>query len=278
MARRPRDNDDDVSLFPFLSIIACVIGVLTMMISTLALAQMDNPDVALIEAYEKSESELSAAEAEVARLKQLLDDKVGPGAATVREDLSASERELAELAAELENIHKQLEELQNVKVVIPQLDPAQRESVASMQTQLSGLAEELAILEKDLSERKAASESQVTILPGGTGVNFTPHFVECAADSIVLHTLNPPKRIRTASVVADADFVALLERVANNANDSVVFLVRSDALGTYRTVRQICTDREIRNGKLPVVGAGRIDLSHFATQKPEASKPDGPTK
>ncbi len=278
MARRPRDNDDDVSLFPFLSIIACVIGVLTMMISTLALAQMDNPDVALIEAYEKSESELSAAEAEVARLKQLLDDKVGPGAATVREDLSASEKELAELAAELENIHKQLEELQNVKVVIPQLDPAQRESVASMQTQLSGLAEELAILEKDLSERKAASESQVTILPGGTGVNFTPHFVECAADSIVLHTLNPPKRIRTASVVADADFVALLERVANNANDSVVFLVRSDALGTYRTVRQICTDREIRNGKLPVVGAGRIDLSHFATQKPEASKPDGPTK
>ena len=274
MARRPRGEDDDVSLFPFLSIIACVIGVLTMMISTLALAQMNNPDVALIEAYEKSAGELSDAEAEVARLKKLLDDKIGPGAATVREDVSASEKELAELAAELEKIHKQLAEQQKVKVVIPQLDPAQRESVASMQTQLTDLTEELAILEKDLSERKEASESQVTILPGGTGVNFTPHFVECAADSIVLHTLNPPKRIRTASAVADADFVALLQRVANNANDSIVFLVRSDALSTYRTVRQICTDRDIRNGKLPVVGAGRIDLSHFATQKPAAAKPD----
>jgi hypothetical protein len=88
MARRPRGEDDDVSLFPFLSIIACVIGVLTMMISTLALAQMDNPDVALIEAYEKSAGELSAVEAEVARLKKLLDDKIGPGAATVREAVS----------------------------------------------------------------------------------------------------------------------------------------------------------------------------------------------
>ena len=278
MARRPRGEDDDVSLFPFLSIIACVIGVLTMMISTLALAQMDNEDVALIEAYEKSESELSAAEAEVARLKKLLDDRIGPNAASVREDVSASEKELAELAAELEKIRKQLEEQQKVKVVIPQLDPAQRESVTSMQTQLSDLTEELAILEKDLSDRKEASESQVTVLPGGTGVNFTPHFVECAADSIVLHTMNPPKRIRTASVVADADFVALLEQVANKANDSVVFLVRSDALGTYRTVRKICTDRDIRNGKLPVVGAGRIDLSHFATQKPAASKPDETSK
>ncbi|MBI1311174.1 hypothetical protein GC176_07690 [bacterium] len=274
MARRPRDNDDDVSLFPFLSIIACVIGVLTMMISTLALAQMDTPDVVLIEANEKVTGELSVAEQEVARLKKLLDEKIGPGAATVREEVSASEKELTELAAELEKVHKQLEEQQKVKVVIPQLDPAQRESVASMQSQLMDLTEELAVLEKDLSDRKEASESQVTILPGGTGVNFTPHFVECAADSIVLHTMNPPKRIRTASVVADPDFVALLQRVANNVNDSIVFLVRSDALNTYRTVRQICVDREIRNGKLPVVGAGRIDLSHFATQKPatEAKK------
>ena len=63
--------------------------------------------------------------------------------------------------------------------------------------------------------------------------------------------------------MTDKDFIALMEKVANGTNDSLVFLVRSDALSTYRTARRLCTDREIRNGKLPVVGSGRIDLSHF---------------
>lgn len=264
MARRPRDNDDDVSLFPFLSIIACVIGVLTMMISTLALAQMDTPDIALIEAHEKATNDVAAAEEEVAALRTLLDEKIGPGAANVRKEVTASQQELAKLAKELAEIQKQLKEQEEVKVVIPTLDPAERESVASMQTQFEALQEELAILEKDLSEREEASQTKTSILPGGTGLNFKPRFVECAADSIVMHTMNPPKRIRSGNMVTDKDFIALMERVANSTNDSIVFLVRSDALGTYRAARKLCTDREIRNGKLPVVGAGRIDLSHFA--------------
>lgn len=264
MARRPREADDDVSLFPFLSIIACVIGVLTMMISTLTLAQMDTPDVALIEAHEEATKEVSEAEAEVARLKAILNEKLGPDAAEIRQELAGREKELAKLAEELKRIEKELEESKKVKVVIPQLDPTQRESVASMQEQLSSLTEELAILEKDLADRKEASQSKTTILPGGSGINFKPRFVECAADSLVLHTVDPPKRIRAANMVNDKDFLDLLEKVANSTNDSVVFLVRSDALSTFRAAKKICTDREIRNGKLPVVGDGRIDLSQFA--------------
>jgi len=267
MARRPRDNDDDVSLFPFLSIIACVIGVLTMMISTLALAQMDTKDVAVIEAHENATRELNAAAEEIAKLKELLDEKLGPDAADVRENLSANEKELAQLAQELKKVREQLEQQKKVKVVIPTIDPGQRETVADMQTQMKELTEELAVLEKELPERKERSQSKTTILPSGSGVNFTPHFVECAAGSLVMHTMNPPKRIRAANMVNDADFIKLLERVANGANDSVVFLVRSKALGTYRAAQKLCNDREIRNGKLPVVGAGKIDLSQFATQK-----------
>lgn len=267
MARRPRDNDDDVSLFPFLSIIACVIGVLTMMISTLALAQMDTKDVALIDEYESTASRLQEAEAEVARLQKIIDDRIGPDAATLREDLRRSERELAELLKELEEVQKQLEEQKKVKIVIPQLDPAQRESVASMAEELKTLEEELAQLEKELAERQEASQSRTSILPSGSGVSFTPHFVECAEGSIVMHHVDPPKRIRAANMVNDTDFIALLEKVANGANDSVVFLIRSDGLATYYAARQLCTERGIRNGKLPVIGSGRIDLSHFADGK-----------
>ena len=267
MARRPRDNDDDISLFPFLSIIASVIGVLTMMIATLALAQMDTKDVALIDEYESTARQLTEEEAIVAELQKLIDDRIGPGAASVREDLNRNEKELAQLLKELQEVQKQLKEQEQVKVVIPQLDPAQRESVSSMQNELTALEEELAQLEKELSEREEASQTKTSILPSGSGVNFTPHFVECAAGSIVMHTVDPPKLIRAANMVNDKDFIGLLETVANGVNDSVVFLIRSDGLSTYYAARKLCTDREIRNGKLPVIGNGKIDLSHFAKKK-----------
>lgn len=267
MARRPRDNDDDISLFPFLSIIASVIGVLTMMIATLALAQMDTKDVALIDEYESTARQLTEEEKAVAELQKIIDDRIGPDAATLRDDLNRNEKELTQLLMELQEVQKQLKEQEKIKIVIPQLDPAQRESVASMQGEMKALEEELAQLEKELAEREEASQTKTSILPSGSGVNFTPHFVECAAGSIVMHTLDPPKLIRAANMVNDKSFIALLETVANGVNDSIVFLIRSDGLGTYNAARKLCTDREIRNGKLPVIGDGRIDLSHFAKNK-----------
>ena len=54
MARRPQVEDDDVSLFPFLSIIAAVIGVLTLMIAAVTLGQMNQDDVK--EAIERAAS------------------------------------------------------------------------------------------------------------------------------------------------------------------------------------------------------------------------------
>ena len=50
MARRPAE-EDGVSLFPFLSVLACVIGTLTLMIMALALGQMDTEEVASAEDY-----------------------------------------------------------------------------------------------------------------------------------------------------------------------------------------------------------------------------------
>lgn len=267
MPRRPRDNDNDVSLFPFLSIIASVIGVLTMMIATMALAQMDTKDVVLIDQYEMTSRELFELEEAVAQLQKIIDDRIGPDAASLQKDLTYSAKELAQLLKELTEVEKQLKAQESVKVIIPTIDPGQRESVVSMQVELTALEEEVAQLEKDLTERKVASQSTVSILPSGSGVNFTPHFVECAAGSIVMHTLDPPKLIRSANMVNDKDFIALLDNVANGLNDSVVFLIRSDGLNTYNAASKLCNNREIRNGKLPVIGGGRIDLSHFATDK-----------
>ncbi len=265
MPRRARTNDDEISLFPFLSIIASVIGVLTMMIATLALAQTDTPDIAQIEEYEQAKKELDKADTEIETLRREIEVSNSAGL-KLREEkklLNMTLSELESLLAEQEAVEKELAEQKKAEVVIPELSAKDRETAADMNSQLAALEEELARLEKLAAERTESSEANVTVLPQGTGLNFVPHFVECAAESVVLHNLNPPKRIRVNEVGKDKDFIALLEKTLNGKDDTIVFLLRSDGLSTYNSCRKMCDDREIRNGKIPVVGQGRIDLSAF---------------
>ncbi|TWU24143.1 hypothetical protein Pla52o_20670 [Novipirellula galeiformis] len=266
MARRPRTSDDDISLFPFLSIIASVIGVLTMMIATLALAQTDTPDIAQIEQFEKSQKELDALEDEVEELKREIEvsDSTGLKLREEKKLLNITLAELESLLKEQEEIDKALAEQEKIKVVIPMVNEKDRETAGQMKSELESLQEELAQLEKEAAERAEASQSNVTVLPQGSGLNFVPHFVECAEGAIVMHHLQPAKRIRAAEMAKDADFIALLEKTLNGKDDTIVFLVRSDGLSVYRSAKKMCDDREIRNGKIPVVGKGRIDLSAFA--------------
>ncbi len=274
MARRPRADDDDISLFPFLSIIASVIGVLTMMIASLTLAQTRTSDVAedleKIEAHEQSQKEIKQAEESIEALKQKLSVSKS-SALAIREEkkqLTMTVSELKALLEELEKIEAELEKQKKVQIVIPQVKAADRETASDMQSQLTAVQEEIAQLEKDLKARTdVPTEGNVTVLPQGSGLNFTPHFVECASGSVVMHNLAEPKRIRQAEVVADKDFVALLTLVTNGKDDSIVFLVRNDGLGTYRMCKKLCDQRSIRNGKIPVVGQGRIDLSAFTKKK-----------
>ena len=270
MPRRPRQDDDDISLFPFLSIIASVIGVLTMMIASLTLAQTRTSDVAAdlakIEDFEKTEKETKQAEDRIEALRQ----KISVSKSTTlrlmeeKKELAMTVEELEKLLQELEEIENQLAEQKKIQIVIPKLDPSQRESANDMQTQLDAIKEEIAQLEKDLKERKEVpTEGNVTVLPQGSGLNFTPHFVECAKGAIVLHNMEMPRRVRQAEIVSDKDFLGLMSLVANGKDDSIVFLVRSDGLGTYRACTKLCNEKSIRNGKIPVVGHGRIDLSAF---------------
>jgi hypothetical protein len=278
MPRRRSSSENDVSLFPFLSIIACVIGVLTMMIATIALAQTDNQDVAQIEAYEKSKRDLDRTEKQINSLRQQLEASDSSALETqqAQKELEFTLEELEELLAEMERIDKELAEQKKVQITVPPVDPANRETLADMKSQYADLKKTLELINADLTERKSNSEAKVTVLPQGTGLNFTPYFVECTAGAVVMHHLSEPKRIWAADIGKDADFLALLDTVANGVNDTIVFLIRNDGLGVYWACKRLCDTREIRNGKLPVVGKGRIDLAAFASagiQPQETTKP-----
>lgn len=266
MSRR-RDADDDVSLFPFLSVIACVIGVLTLLISTLALAQMDNSVVADAEQYQKARKEHSAAEEELAELRRRIEQEetdASRQARQQREQINLTKEQLDKLREELEKAEALLREKQEIKIVIPEIEPEQQETVEDLQQQLAQAREEIAQLEKEIRERNLPpEESEVSVLPGGSGSNMNPYFVECDADSIVLHTQDPPLRIRAAEMVSHKQFIELLKQVAGDRKGTLLFLVRSDGLDTYRRARSLADTNEIPHGKLPVVGEGRIDLGYF---------------
>lgn len=269
--RRIPVEDDDVSLFPFLSIIAAVIGVLTLMIAAVTLGQMNQDDVKDVvkNAIEMDNLQKLLAEAEDAAedLKLRLEKEK----AKLLNSANARQNELIKSRAELEALLKQLAvaqkktlEKKSIKIVIPEVPKGQRETLDDLQSQLAEIKKRLAVLNRDLNTRKKPpEEAQVSVLPSGSGLSFTPHFVECTAATIVMHTEDKPLTIRTAQIVTNKTFVTLMEKVANSKNHSIVFLLRSDSLVTYRTVKSLCDKNNVRNGKLPVVGNGRLDLSHF---------------
>jgi hypothetical protein len=274
MARRPIPEEDDVSLFPFLSIVASIIGVLTLMIASVTLGQMNQGDakevVANAQEMQRIQNELAESEDVIKELSVKLNSdqaKLLKESGDRRDELVKSRAELDTLLKELAAARTKAEEQQKVKIVIPEIPEGQRETVADMQAQLGSIKERLAVLTKDLNAKKTTVEADVSVLPSGTGLNIKPSFIECQKEAIVLHTEEEPLLIRTAEAVANPKFVALLQKVANGRNETIIFLVRSDGLGTFRAVKAVCDAQEVRNGKLPVVGQGRLDLSHFRKQE-----------
>jgi hypothetical protein len=247
--------------------LASIIGVLTLLISAMALAQMDNETVARAEQYEKVMKALKACEKEIAELKL----QVGDEQIRTQEQVGEQQRKLVEAQLRLQDLLQQLEQIQvrgqgpKETVEIPDYDPAAgRESIDQMQQQQEQLKEQIAQLEKELEDRgKPPRESEVSILPGGSGLGFDPVFVECASGSIVLHNVDPPQRIRRADMAAEEAFIKLLDQVAQSEKQRVVFLVRDDGLSTYLAARSLADSHEARRGKLPVIGQGRLDLSYF---------------
>ncbi len=96
--RRKSDASQSVSLFPFLSVLACVIGTLTLMIAALALGQMDNPAVVSAEQFNLEKQRLEAEQKLIAEIeKQLQEVK----ADDPRRLLTRAEAEQAELTKKI---------------------------------------------------------------------------------------------------------------------------------------------------------------------------------
>jgi hypothetical protein len=264
MARRRRKQGVSVSLFPFLSILACVIGTLTLMITALALGQMDTDEVASELKLDYLKRQIARSLAEIERLEKKLEE-VESGADELLKQIADAKVELERLKRLRERLFDQADKKVEPEIDVPVVDDEKhKKRIAQMQEELSTQEKRKTELVAEIEERgKPPEEAEVIIQPGGSGVDIEPTFVECAASVVVVYDGDQPWRVRRADLSTDEKFLALLDRVAEQPRASLIFLVRDDALGTYYTARNLARSRYARNGKLPVIGHGKIDLSMF---------------
>jgi len=245
-----------------------VIGVLTLLISALALGQNTSEAVREAEeAYVEREERAGTYEAlsqgivtqenEATELKRMIAD-----AAAVRNQVAAAREELKQLEQE----HQKMLGANDAGAHADMLAEANklRVRIAELEPELKAINKKLAELKRELADRKKPPEpAKVTIRPGGSGVGLDPTFVECASSSVVIHEGDKPQRVRRADLATSEAFIDLLKRVSQRDDGTIIFLVRTDGLGTYYTARSIARANYVRNGKLPVTGDGEIDLSLF---------------
>lgn len=270
MVRKPVDSDEDVSLFPFLSVLACIIGTLTLIIAAQAISQLDNKTVEAAEEYEKAKKQVNSAEIEVEKLNleyQLKQKSLSDMNKQEQEKLNKLRERLRLLAQQLS---KETDKQYETKIItLPKVEiRKQREELEGLQKQLKSVQEEVAQLEKQIEDRKLPpEESQVSILPTGSGVGYAPYFVECDAGRIIVHASPKNYSVRVPEISTHVQYQTMLKEVTNEPKAMLIFLVRDDGLSTYYSVRNQANEMGINNGKIPVIGQGRIDLSYFTNKK-----------
>ena len=271
MSKRRADSGASVNLFPFLSILVCIIGCLTLIIVVLNLISMSKAEGREPEEIERArefallEKQQEKDQKNYDELRQLVDSLTKQN-----EELLAKRQKLTLLKEMLESAEK--------------IDASREELIAKFQIlskankQLDAdelvLNAEIESLKKEIEERKLPPEAaQLQVRPSGSGANTQPHFVEIADALLLIHhsMTEPPIEVPAGSIEINEDFRSLLEKVASQPYNTLILLVRgSDPavvnLGKVRGVIQAFnqqTGSEIIPGRLPLPGEGKVDLTLF---------------
>ncbi|MCH2180089.1 MAG: hypothetical protein MK106_14925 [Mariniblastus sp.] len=261
MGRRPETDDNNVSLFPFLSILACVIGVLTLMISALALMQMDDDVVARAEEYDATIAELERQRSSYSERERQLHER----REALDSQLSFKQKKLLAHQEEIKLIQNQYslatKKRDAMEQVSEQGEVPEQEPLADLEKEWGGLKEQIAQLTRSLKKRKdPPKEAEVTVVPGGSGRGIKPFFIECTKNGIVLHQTTKPVMIRPGNIEKSPPYLELLDRVAGTEKAKIIFLIRSDGVPTWWRAKSLAESLEVPHGKLPVLGQGNLNL------------------
>ena len=271
MSRRATSSAQ-ISLFPFLSILVCLIGGLVILIVVLTVfqgsaAESTDPEMRQrVLAAATMRSQIRAAEAELALLQaeisKLKIDSSGLGtledkADQLRKELAAVTKPPTETSAALQKL---------LETMLAQLESMARETPP--------LQQEIARLNEELKKRQMKPDAQAPALVvrssgSGMAAQSKLFFVETSAAGLALHSAaGEITRISAGSIDTDAQYNQFLANAKKTPDASVIFLLRPDGSDTYNLAAGWAEAQyQLKTGKLPLPGAGAVDLTQFGFKK-----------
>jgi hypothetical protein len=252
--KRRAGSEQASSLFPFLSVLACLIGTLTLLIAALAIGQIAEG----LQQREIDPGEQARLAEERAELRAL------EGRLETAEQLA---EELAAAAAELRALGVQPQQGESERRRAIQA----RESAAQLANVLRRLEQESATLdgsilgvEADLvSEHSNDDQRPIRILPHGAGQPLRPFFVECRKEGVRVYHQNLRESFYLARENIDdvAQFRTFLQRVRSVRDGTVIFLIRPDGVDTWAWASGQSGHLYVRHAKLPLPSHGELEFA-----------------
>jgi hypothetical protein len=273
MAQARARSDAEVSLFPFLSILVCLIGSLVLLIVILTIVQSRMGDGRTPQEIDRATEALRMEKQIVERQKEIEQVKEKSPAAASKDALEKRLKAIIELRkqialtedAQKKNKQTSVELQKELENILIQL--------SAMEKEKPPLAKAIEALKAELVARNKKPEDtppSILVQPGGSGAsaNARLFFVECSAAGIVIHKgLTEKIRISSASIGVDAGYDSFLDEARKQPNSMILFLLRDDGLATYNRAAGWAEGQfKLRTGKLPLPGKGPADLRAFLAQ------------
>jgi predicted RNase H-like nuclease (RuvC/YqgF family) len=261
MARARGTAGPEISLFPFLSILACLIGALTILIVALSVSEVlqgrKDEAVARAEDYVKLEKEMKEREAAVAEREDEL------------RKTNAAAVELAELVPRLATLKQEQKRLEQL---VEKREPTRRE-LEDLKKKREELEKEKNKVEAGLVEGKKELGELAKQLRKGLPLRIlstsdyfrrvAPVFVEARLEGIVVHSPSQTVKVPRAAIRKAAKFKKTVDYVAAKKDRIIVFLVREDARASFYAAQEFARANGAVTSKVPLQGAGELDLKEF---------------
>jgi len=256
VARPRRRTRPTLSLFPFLSVLACIIGTLTLLITATAIGEMAGETLD-VERYEALEREIEDGRRRLAALRALREEvgELEAGVAEARETRAALEAELARREDAVAAAAPLREQLARA-----------RERQSTLEAELAQVEAEQEGLEARLQERREAlARAPILIEPSGSGTGLEPHFAECRDDRVVFYEGAElrPAPVPSSRLDTSPDARRFLRRVRIGRDATAILLVRPGGIAACRALERQAALLGVRHGRLPLPADGELDFSRM---------------
>lgn len=272
MAQRRESAGDEVSLFPFLSILACLIGALILMIVVMSITTTEKGDgrtkeeVDRAKTYQELLRELDRREKlkkEMEELLKKLQQYVEAKAET--ETKLARLRKIISSSADVQKQNEAMgqEQLKKLDNLLLEIDGINKQTVESKA--------EVAKLMAELKEKQIPPDKKppaVVVQPSGSGEDAGQKlfFVEASGGKLSFTVAG--KKVNVAAteeaIIGNVEFNHFLTEVKKAGNAQLIFLLRSDGTGAYNRGGGWAQDKyNIKISRLLLPGMGDVDLKLF---------------